>query len=209
MTQLERNSTILKKYIPEQAVQAVAHWIVQLNFKLKIKKGRLTKYGDYRHPIKSLNHQITINQDLNKYAFFITLVHELAHLTNWNKYKHSVKPHGQEWKQEFQELMRPFLTEAIFPEDVMKGLTRYLQNPAASSCSDTQLMRTLKQYDNKPDIVLLEQLSFNSIFKTSNNRYFIKGEKRRKRFLCRELRTKRDYLFNPLAEVYSVDLLSP
>lgn len=205
MTQLERNSSILKKYIPEQAVYPIANWIIQFDFKLKIKRGRATKYGDYRQPVKSLNHRITINHDLNKFAFLITLVHEIAHLVNWNKYKNAVKPHGPEWKQEFKLLMRHFMSETVFPADILHALTQYMQNPAASSCSDAHLMRTLKKYDNKPDVILLEQLSLNTVFKTSTDRYFIKGEKRRTRFLCRELRTKRDYLFSALAEVYSAE----
>lgn len=203
--QLERNKSILKKYIPEQAVDIIAHWVIELDFKLKIKKGRASKYGDYRPPVKGLNHQITINRDMNKYAFLITLVHEIAHLTNWNKHKHKVKPHGTEWKHEFKVLMRPLINEAFFPADIIHSLNGYMQNPAASSCSDENLMRTLKKYDDKSNTLLLEQISVNSIFKTSTNRYFIKGEKRRTRFLCKELHTRRQYLFSGLAEVYMTE----
>jgi SprT protein len=206
ISQLDRNKSVLQKYIPEPAVHPIALWIVQFDFKLKIKRGRSSKYGDYRPPIKKLNHQITINRDMNRYAFLITLVHEIAHLTNWNKFKHAVKPHGHEWKQEFKLLMRPFMNETIFPDDVMQALSKYMQNPAASSCSDVHLMRILKRYDDKPDVLLLEELSINTIFKTSTNRYFIKGEKRRTRFLCKELRTKRQYLFSGLAEVYKTEI---
>ncbi len=204
MSQLERNKAILQKYIPAQAVHSIAEGIVQFDFKLKIKRGRITKYGDYRPPLKELNHQISVNRDLNKYSFLITLIHEIAHLTNWNKHKNTVKPHGQEWKQEFKMLMRPYMTSEIFPLDVMNALSRYMQNPAASSCSDQNLLRILKKHDDKPDILLLEQLESNTVFRTANNRHFIKGEKRRTRFLCRELQTRRQYLFSPLAEVYKV-----
>src|SRR3954471_22255295 len=99
MDQLERNQNILYKYIPEKAVPIIAEWIYVHDFKLRIKKTRTSKYGDYRPPHSGNNHQITINYDMNKYAFLITLVHEIAHLTNWNKYKDRVKPHGEEWKQ--------------------------------------------------------------------------------------------------------------
>ncbi len=209
MSQLDRNKAILKKYIPERAVEPIAQWIVELDFKLKIKKERSSKYGDYRPPVSGLNHQISINRDMNPYAFLITLVHEIAHLTNWNKHKHKVKPHGQEWKLEFRLLLRPFMNSEIFPEDVMHALSSYMQNPAASSCSDIHLLRTLKKHDirrndNKPDIFFLEQLDPGALFKTQKNRCFIKGEKRRTRFLCRELNTRKEYLFNPLTEVYKV-----
>ena len=202
MTQFERNQSILKKYIPEDVVPVVALWVVQLDFKLKIKKERSTKHGDYRSPANGLNHQITINRNLNKYAFFITLVHEVAHLCNWNKFKNRVKPHGEEWKQEFKTLMHPFLTGNYFPQDVLNALRLYMENPAASSCSDANLMRVLKKYDAPSEFILVEDLAMHSVFRTKDNRHFIKGEKRRTRFVCVEKQTKKVYLFSGLAEVY-------
>ena len=202
--QLERNKNILAKYLPDHTVDVITEWIYVYDFKLKIKKSRASKYGDYRPPVKGANHQITINHDMNKYAFLITLVHEVAHLTNWNKNKNRVKPHGEEWKNEFKVLMAPFIREEIFPPDVLSALTRYMRDPAASSCSDPHLMRVLKQYDVRVNTVLLEELPPNAVFMYSQGRYFVKGEKIRTRFKCLELKTKREYLFSPLAEVYLV-----
>ncbi|HWY33961.1 MAG TPA: SprT-like domain-containing protein, partial [Nitrosopumilaceae archaeon] len=142
MSQIERNSQILSKYIPSPAVNLIAHWIVDYDIKLKIKKERNTKLGDYRPPHKGLNHQITINFNLNPYSFLVTLVHEIAHLTNWNKYQNRVDPHGTEWKAEFRRMMMPFLNEIVFPSDVLQALEKHMGDPAASSCSDLRLMRT-------------------------------------------------------------------
>jgi SprT protein len=133
MSQVTRNQGILSKYIPGPAVPIISEWIYTFDFKLKIKKSRSTKYGDYRPPVDKLNHHISINHDLNPYAFLITLVHEIAHLSNWKKTKGRVKPHGEEWKQEFRLLMRPFFELGIFPADVHRALASYLINPAASS----------------------------------------------------------------------------
>lgn len=201
MEQLERNQSILYKYIPEKAVPVIAEWIYVHDFKLRIKKSRLTRLGDYRPPVKGENHLITMNYDLNKYAFLITLVHEIAHLTNWNKRKDKVKPHGEEWKEEYKILMRNFMSYEIFPVDVIEALKRYMSNPAASSCSDTNLLRVLKRYDLRDGTVLLEDVKEGSTFSYNSNRFFIKGEQVRKRFKCTEVATKRAYLFNPLTEV--------
>jgi hypothetical protein len=198
--QLERNQSILKKYIPEEAVPIVAEWIFKFDFKLKIKKSRSTKFGDYRPPIKGNNHQITINHDMNRYAFLITLIHEVAHLHNFNKHKTSVKPHGEEWKNCYKLLMRDFLKTEIFPPDVIHALNKYMNNPAASSCSDLDLLRILKKYDDRQGSILLEDLPEGVIF-VYNERQFVKGEKIRKRFKCPEHGTKKVYLFNPLTEV--------
>ncbi|MGQ0827428.1 MAG: SprT-like domain-containing protein [Bacteroidota bacterium] len=207
MTQLERNQNILYKYIPEKAVPVISEWIYKFDFKLKIKKSRSSKYGDYRPPLKEENHQITINRDMNKYAFLITLVHEIAHLSNWNKHQDKVKPHGEEWKIHYKLLMQQFLNPEIFPVDVITALRKYMNNPAASSCSDTNLSRTLKRYDPREGTVLLEELPVGVTF-SYNNRHFTKGEQVRKRFKCKEVNTKRMYLFNPLTEVLVVEPLS-
>ena len=201
MKQLQRNQSILHKYIPEKAVETIAQWVYMYDFKLRIKKSRSSKYGDYRPPFKGTNHLITINYDMNKYAFLITLVHEIAHLTNYVKHKDRVMPHGEEWKEEYKLLMNHFMHEHFFPPDVINALKKYMQNPAASSCSDTDLLRVLKTYDNRTDTTLLEDVPVGSTFAYQQDRHFIKGEKVRKRFKCKEVKTNREYLFNPLTEV--------
>jgi SprT protein len=137
---------VLSKYIPEQSVHTIALWVRQYNFDLKITSSRSTKLGDYRSPFKGQRHKITVNHNLNRYAFLITLVHEVAHLTAFEKFSHRIKPHGEEWKQEYQRLMHPFLHDNILPNDVQLALKSYLINPAASSCADENLLRTLKRY---------------------------------------------------------------
>ena len=205
MNQLDRNQSILHKYIPEKAVPAISEWIYQFDFKLRIKKSRSSKYGDYRPPIKGENHLITINYDMNKYAFLITLVHEIAHLSNFNKNKNTVKPHGEEWKFHYKMLMQQFLIPDIFPSDVITALRKYMNNPAASSCSDTNLLRVLKNYDVRENTVFLEDVPKGSTFSYNDNRYFIKGEQARKRFKCKEVNTSTTYLFNPLTEVLIIN----
>jgi SprT protein len=66
--QIQRNSEILKKYIPEYAIPTIAVWIIEFDFKLKITKERSTKLGDYSSPRDGLNHTITINHNLNQYC---------------------------------------------------------------------------------------------------------------------------------------------
>lgn len=202
--QILRNSEILKKYIPEYAVPTIAMWIIEFDFKLKITKERTSKLGDYCPPQNGLNHTITINHNLNEYSFFVTLVHEIAHLVTFNRYKNSVLPHGAEWKQAFRDLMTPFLDTEHLPLDIIYALRKYLQNPAAASCSDATLMRTLKLYDTPESnghLILLEHLPYRTHFLYNGERIFEKGEKLRKRFRCKEIATGSVYLFSPLAEV--------
>ena len=201
MNQLERNQSILHKYIPEKAVETIAEWIYIYDFKLRVKKSRSTKYGDYRPPIKGSNHLITINYDMNKYAFLITLVHEIAHLTNFNKHKNAVKPHGEEWKLHFKLLMNRFLNPEVFPDDVILALRKYMNNPAASSCSDINLLRVLKKYDMSIGLILLEDIPEGKHFTYNETRQFVRGEQVKKRIKCKEVGSNRMYLFNPVTEV--------
>lgn len=205
MDQPTRNQSILNRYIPAPAVPLISDWIYHFNFKLKIKKSRQSRYGDYHPPVNGRNHQITINNDLNPYAFLLTLVHEIAHLLCFERFGNRVKPHGQEWKDCYKELMRPFMRLDIFPEDVRSAIIGYMQDPAASSCSDDQLMRVLKRYDRNSDSVHLETLPMSTEF-IYNERTFIKGPRIRTRYRCTEKHTNHVYLFAALAEVKKQDI---
>ncbi len=212
MTQFDRNSALLAKYIPEPAVPVIARWVVEYDFKLKIKRERNTKLGDYRAPVRGNNHIITVNHNLNKYAFFITLVHEIAHLATYNKHKDNVMPHGQEWKQEYKNLMRNFMSANIFPTDVLLALQKYLVSPAASSCSDVDLLRVLKRYDEahtNGHLVFIEKVPARAIFKYNEGKLFEKGERVRTRYKCKEVKTGALYLFHALTEVELVHQSSP
>lgn len=193
---------ILAQYIPEEACPTIAKWINFYGAELKITKNRSTKLGDYRHPYGSEGHRISVNHNLNKFAFLVTLVHEFAHLITWEKHRNRVKPHGSEWKHWFQQAMLPFFELAIFPQDIQLALERYMNNPAASSCTDVHLQKILKRYDpvTAAKGPTIDQLPIKTQFKLGN-KIFEKGERLRKRFRCVEVKTGRVYLVSPLAEV--------
>ena len=194
--------TLLAKYLPEGTAPIIGRWIDYYQCEFKISRNRSSKYGDYRAPFKDSGHRISVNFDLNPYAFLVTTVHEFAHLLTWNEHKRKAKPHGTEWKSNFKKMMRPFFDAHSFPEDVQRAIISYLQNPAASSCSDLHLFRTLKKYDEiDQDLVTVENLPVNSLFEMKNGRVFRKELQVRKRFRCVEIKTGAVYLFNPLAEV--------
>ncbi len=194
---------LLLKYVPENSVDMVMALIVENNVHLKITRQRKTKLGDYRPPSQdNANHRISINYNLNKYSFLLTLIHELAHLQVWCTYKNSVLPHGPEWKQSYRQLIKPFLKNSIFPNELLEILLVSMNNFKASSGSDLKLMRALKIYDHGiNNDLLLENLNEGDKFFIAENRVFEKGKKRRTKYLCIEQKSKRPYLFHPLTPI--------
>jgi len=193
---------VLEKYLPPAAAPLISRWIDYFQCEFKISRNRNSKFGDYRPPHAGKGHRISVNFDLNPYAFLVTTVHEFAHLHTWNQHKFKAKPHGTEWKNNFKRMMQPFFEQHVFPTDIKHAITSYLDNPAASSCSDLNLYRTLHKYDApKEAVITVEKLPGNAIFKLKDGRVFRKGEQLRKRFKCVEVNTRRVYLFSPVAEV--------
>lgn len=194
-------SEVLLKYLPEHAVESVFELIKTHSVHLKIVNERVTRHGDYRrHP--SGKHQITVNANLNKYRFLITLVHEIAHLAAFEKYGRNIKPHGNEWKITFQRLMIPFIRPEIFPNSVLPLVANHFRNPTASSDTDARLAFALKQFDErKPDIHFMHEVPSGSFFRIKNGKVFQKKGLRVKRYECLEVKTGKLYLFNANAEV--------
>jgi hypothetical protein len=199
---------ILKKHIPPEAAPLIANWLQEHKVSLIIKWNRSSKLGDYRAPFQGKSHQITINHQLNKYAFLLTLVHELAHLTTHTLHGHRVQAHGNEWKMQFKYLMQPFLTLKIFPIELEAAIKAYLILPKASSCGDPNLMRVLATYDTvRP--VFVEHLPERTHFSLDDERVFEKGKKLRKNYECLEIKSQRKYLVSAIATVKKVHESKP
>lgn len=196
----------LSRYLPEGTFGQVMDYLREYKVHLTITRERQSLLGDYRHPDSRGGHRISVNGNLNKYSFLITLLHEIAHLITYMYHRNEVASHGKEWKQAFSHILKQFVGKGYLPEDVEQALRQSIRNPAASSCADEDLMRILRRYDaGKENHFFVEQLVPNQLFKTKDGRVFRRGEKIRKRYRCEEIATKRVYLFSP---VYEVELAS-
>ncbi len=190
----------LSKYLPEHAVKPVFELIVAHQVHLKIVNERVTRHGDYRKGLRG-KHEITVNSNLNKYKFLITLIHEIAHLVAFEKFGRNIKPHGNEWKYSFQQLMISFIRPEIFPSQLLPLLARHFKNPSASSDTDATLSLALKQFDTPNDKNYIFEIPYGSTFRIHNGKIFKKIALRTKRYECIEVSSGRTYLFNPNSEV--------
>ena len=202
MPKLEAPLSHLNSFLPSGTYHAVEEYLRVYKIHLTITQHRKSILGDYRHRTHFSNHRISINGNLSKYSFLITLLHEIAHLLTFEKYGNKVAAHGAEWKTLYASLLKQFIENKIFPPDIERELLVSLKNPAASSCAEDDLIRVLrKYYMNTNGYKLVEEIPLHGLFKLDDGKIFRKGEKQRKRFKCEDIKTGKVYLFSPVYEV--------
>jgi hypothetical protein len=195
----------LCRHLPSGAEDYVGELLAVRNVSVRISRPRLTKLGDHRPPRSGdPGHRISVNENLNPYAFLTTLLHEIAHADVWMKHcmrrRRRVKPHGPEWKEEFATLLMPVVAAAWLPDDVAGALAATMQNPAATSCSDRGLMLALARHDADPGSRLrVEEVPLGGVFRVDNGRVFCRGRRVRTRYLCVERATGAEYRVHALA----------
>ena len=198
-------SEILRPYLPAAALDHVERSIAGLAVDLRVVRPRRTKLGDHRPPPAPLRpHRITVNADLNPYAFLTTLLHEVAHAATWERHRprRRLRPHGPEWKQEFSAVLAPVVAAGVFPDELAAAVTRSLWNPAAATCSDRELLLALARYDRPPEgRVRVEDLPDGAWFRIDGRHLFRAGRIVRTRRRCFEVGTGREYRVHGLAFV--------
>lgn len=206
MSKTETSLLQLQRFLPPQTFPMVAPYFRRHTIHLTLTRERKTVLGDYREPTKEQPyHRITVNVNLNPYNFLITLVHEIAHLITHENFGRKAAPHGKEWKTQFRHMLMPFIGKRIFPNDVEKALIKYMQNPAASTCTDITLYKALYNYDEyRPGYMLVDDLAVGHWFQTEDGRVFEKLEQLRTRSMCKEVGTRKKYLFPGIYEVKRV-----
>lgn len=203
MAKVEHPLHALQNYLPDGALEPVLHLINHYKVHLTVTKARKSVLGDYRHAYLGANHKISVNGNLNKYEFLITLLHELAHLLCFEQYKNRVEAHGKEWKTIYGNLLAQFIQLGIFPDDIRKSLQKTLINPAATANGETKLLLVLRKYNivQKEGVVLVAHIGEGVLFESQKGRIFRRGKKRRIRIECVEVATGHVYSFSALTEV--------
>ena len=186
--------------IPEKSKKKVIKLLESEPVIIRVTKKRISKHGDFRIKANG-DFFITINESTNPYRFLITLLHEIAHYIVFKKYSSISKPHGPEWKLAYRKILLPFLNNQIFPDQICRCLAHYIRNPRASTDRDLNLFMALRKYDKKENYSLILEIEKGQSFRIKGGRKFIKLNKRRKLYECREVSSNRIYLFSPQIEV--------
>ena len=74
MTKQEAPLQQLKQYLPEGSFDEVSDYLEKYKVQLTITRERKTLLGDYRNSFAGKSHRISVNGNLNPYAFLITLL---------------------------------------------------------------------------------------------------------------------------------------
>jgi SprT protein len=205
MSKKEAPLDYLKQYIPEGSAELVLGYLNHYRVHLTITRERASVLGDYRHATHFSHHRISVNGNLNKFAFLITLLHELAHLITFMEHGNRPASHGREWKAFYRELLQDSMKLNVFPPELLRMLKISVRKPPATSCADEDLLRVLRIYDGEDNTLqLVEDLAEGSLFQIHNGKIYRKGRRIRKRFECLEIKTGKLYLFSPVHEVKAV-----
>ncbi len=199
----------LAGFLPPRCWEAVLPFFRKYPINLTITRERKTRLGDYCPPFKSEKaHRITVNGNLNPYAFLVTLLHEIAHLEVYEQHRRSVKPHGPEWKKTFGTLLFSFADAGLFPKDLESVVRRSAVSPASATFRDVALSGALRRYDSGVENLLLAaDLLVGAIFRGSDGHRYEVLERRRSRLRCRREANGREYLVPFAAEVFEVENL--
>ena len=189
----------LSSFLTDETIKKINSWEAKFNVKVIVSSPSKSRLGVFI-PKRYGSHLVRINNNLNKYEFLITLIHEMAHASTWKKYRRKVKPHGSEWKEEFRKMILPFINPSFFPNDILMKLSAHLLNPSATTVRDIELTKVLKKYDNK-DVITVSEILDGDEFKINNGQQFIRICKLRKNYKCQEISTQKLYRFSPLSEI--------
>lgn len=196
-----RHRKILLDHLPDQSLDRVISWLEQYRVSLRITRKRNTKTGDYRPPLKAAHHRISVNGDLHPWAFLVTLVHELAHLVTWEKYQRKVSPHGTQWKDQFRFMLGELEVDGIFSPEMAEIVQAFISGKISYRKFNRRFDEMIHETAPGTNESLLENIPVNSLFSIHNGRTFVKMEKLRTRYRCRDIRTGRYYLVSGMARV--------
>lgn len=197
----------LAKYIGESAAIFIERETRGLVFHLKVTKARETKYGDYMESFAGKKQRITVNGNLDIYSFLITLLHELAHLKAFQDFGKKIKPHGIEWKKTFSNYLVLAIQNELFPKSIAEAIHYYyVIRYDYSLNSRSKIVDRINNHFNISIPKRLDGTPINSCVSLKMGMTVKIIEKRRSRYLCKDLSNNKMYLIHKEAEIEETNI---
>lgn len=207
-TEIAEYKQSLRRFVPAGSEHPIFDFMDRNRVRLHITRQRKSKLGDYRWPQPGhQGHEISVNGNLNPYYFLMVLLHEMAHLNNFQRHGCDVLPHGREWQEEYGALLRDYL--GYFPPDVARMIAEYAARLPLSPTMERRIELQMKRYDAGAPAtprLLLDDLQPGDSFclAATPERRFKALAKRRTRWMCAGLDDGRQYLVQGTAEVIKI-----
>jgi hypothetical protein len=183
---------ILENFLPENTLPFLKIWFGEYNCHLKITKNRNSKLGDYRK-LPDKTHQITINGTLEPQLFFFVLTHELAHLLHLKNMEEKFLLTAKNGNQTFREMLIESIE--VYQEDLKLIIKKFSKSPKANFMASPELVKYF--HKEEEGFSFVENLEIGTQFIFKEETYIIK-EKIKKRYLCKNLSSNREYYSNLL-----------
>ena len=187
-------------YIPEGSMTVVRSWFSRDPVFLRIQSPRKSKLGDYRPAQNGKASRITINSDLHKVEFLVTLAHEFAHAENYRLNGRRVEPHGLEWKAIFRKNLEEIIDAGILEKKYIDAIRLCYFGSRGLRQRCDKLRRIYDRETSGLNFKRLEDIPVGSEFIISGKK-LIKGKRRRTRFECSEKGSGRIYTVHSMAEI--------
>jgi len=198
---------MLKPYCPSGTLSLVDSWLKRRKFQLRISKERVSKLGDFRPATLSQPVRISVNNNLHPIEFLITLAHELAHFDCYSRFRKRRKPHGTEWKEKFRSFLQEIIDSGAISSEICDAIIRcyFLRERIASSPCALLKEELNGQSSEHEDVV--QDLETGEMFELRNGRQFVKGERIRTRYKCKDLINGKYYTIHPMAVITKINIL--
>lgn len=191
-------------YCPTGTISLVNSWLLERDFQLRISRERVSKLGDFRPAGLGKPARISINNNLNPVEFLITFAHELAHYDVYKRFRKRRKPHGDEWKHQFRNLLNEIIESKALDSDICDAIIRcyFLRERIASS--PCIILRDVLSPENEDKPPVVQDIREGETFMLRNGKRFIMGERIRTRYRCKEISTGKLYTIHPLAVITKI-----
>lgn len=197
------NYNFIKPYLPKkESFDFFLSLVDGYNLKLIVSETRRTKLGDYRSPFKDKGHLISVNGDLEKNHFCLTLLHEVAHMFIFDTYGSSVMPHGKEWKEVLAFVLTKALENNVFDASWNKNIVEIIKNPKSSSLLHTGVANEWKKgRGNSHQLYIADLKDGENFILLNNNKEYKKIKQLRTNYLCIEKESNREFRVSAYAAV--------
>ncbi|MBU0487364.1 MAG: SprT-like domain-containing protein [Bacteroidetes bacterium] len=192
----------LCKHAPPESVPFVLQFLQENNALLIVKRPRKRCYGNFRASVPGKGqpfHRITVNSGLHPAHFLLVFLHEAAHLLVYTQKKNLRSPHGSFWQKEFRKLIQVCQISGFFPEQIISDIQYFIDEKCTYNHFSKRMIEVLEP-DTAKNSVMISTLPEGTQFLFQGKTYRL-GKKRRINYFATELKTKRLFLFKPIARV--------